>query len=36
MENRMCGVIANVLDLGIVGRVVDLRSGQTKAYEIGT
>jgi len=36
MENRICGVIANVFDSGTVGRVFDLRSGQTKGYEIGT
>ena len=36
MENRIGGVIVNVLDLSTVGRVFELRSGQTKGYEIGT
>ena len=31
MEYRICGVIVNVLDLGTVGRVFDLRSGQTNS-----
>jgi hypothetical protein len=36
MENRIGDVIANMLDSGTVGRVFELRSGQTKGYEIGT
>jgi hypothetical protein len=35
MENRICGVIVNVLDFGTVGRVVDLISRQNQ-LDLGT
>ena len=31
MENRICEAIVNVHDLGTIGRVFDLRSGQTNS-----